>query len=132
MPPRYHLRCRGRRANTLRPNRLRSEARTFARVRRDVSARASHHVAARPATLFRPRAARPPSQANSRRKSPLEYCAFSPRLFTLRRSHASLHAESAVKSNHAELHPNCFDDHDLITGRVPDELHISFIHAIDG
>ena len=36
-----------------------------------------------------------------------------------------------LASHHPELHPARFADHALIPGRIPDELHVGFIHAID-
>jgi hypothetical protein len=34
-------------------------------------------------------------------------------------------------SDHPELHAARFTDHVLIPGRIPDELDIGFIHAVD-
>ena len=76
----------------------------------------------------------------------LEHGAFVPRLFFPRRSHASLpgvaqlsqvawsasQGACATMLNHAELHAPGFTDHVLIPGRVPNELDISFIYAVDG
>src|SRR6266513_529879 len=61
MSPRYHLRYRSRLANTLRPSRPRSQARTFVRRRRDVLARAWHHV-----SLVRPHCSIPKPHAHLR------------------------------------------------------------------
>jgi hypothetical protein len=37
-----------------------------------------------------------------------------------------------MNSDHPELHPPGLADHILVPWRIPDELNISFIHAIDG
>ena len=39
--------------------------------------------------------------------------------------------DTAYGSNHAELHSAGFADHVLIPRRVPNELHIGFINAVD-
>ena len=36
-----------------------------------------------------------------------------------------------ANSDHAELHSPGFADHVLIPRRVPDQLHIGFIHTVD-
>ena len=42
------------------------------------------------------------------------------------------HAVRNARLNHAELHSPRFADHVLIPGRVPNELDIGFIDAVDG
>ena len=37
-----------------------------------------------------------------------------------------------VQLNHSELHPTRFANHVLVPRRVPNELDIGFIHAVDG
>ena len=47
--------------------------------------------------------------------------------------HCKTRAEHArAASDHAELHPARFADHVLVPGRVPNELDIGFIDAVDG
>jgi hypothetical protein len=48
----------------------------------------------------------------------------------LRRRQAAM-TRSARQSNHAELHPPRFADHVLVPGRVPDQLDIGLIDAVD-
>src|ERR1043166_6962975 len=37
-----------------------------------------------------------------------------------------------TNSDHPELHPAGFADHVLIPRRIPNELHVGLIHAVDG
>src|SRR6266496_1729231 len=41
-------------------------------------------------------------------------------------------SEARATLNHPELHAPRFADHVLIPWRVPNELHIGFIYAVDG
>src|SRR4030095_3803034 len=48
------------------------------------------------------------------------------------RLYAKKKRAGALGSDHPELHPARFADHILIPGRVPNELDIGFIDAVDG
>src|SRR6266542_2361003 len=45
--------------------------------------------------------------------------------------HAKQKRARSLCSDHPELHPARFADHILIPGRIPDELDIGFIHAVN-
>src|SRR5205085_10632685 len=53
----------------------------------------------------------------------------SPVLIT--RSGWAWNASPASDSDHAELHSPGFTDHVLIPWRIPNELHLGFIHTVD-
>jgi hypothetical protein len=39
---------------------------------------------------------------------------------------------AGARLDHSEFHPSSLADHILVPGRIPNELHVSFIDAVDG